>query len=239
MKLGIIGYGKMGKALHRLAPQYAFSDFVIIDNEEDWLNKQSDLQTCNVAIEFSTPQTVLSNLSKCFELQIPVVSGTTGWNDKKEEFLKLWHNVETGHTLSLQTSSISFIYGSNFSIGANIFFKLNEWLAQQMKTQPQYAVSIEETHHIHKKDAPSGTALTIERGILSQFDNQQNIPIISHREGEVIGEHLVNYNSIEDLIQIKHAAHTRDAFAHGALKAAVWLYRHPGIYTFEDVFDKI
>ena len=237
MKISIIGYGKMGKAIARLAPQYGFSDFVIIDNEEDWLNKQSDLQTCNVAIEFSTPQTVLSNLSKCFELQIPVVSGTTGY--KKEEFMKSWHNVGARRALPLQPPSVSFIYGANFSIGANIFFKLNEWLAQQMKTQPQYAVSIEETHHIHKKDAPSGTALTIERGILSQFDNQQNIPIISHREGEVIGEHLVNYNSIEDLIQIKHAAHTRDAFAHGALKAAVWLCRHPGIYTFEDVFDKI
>jgi 4-hydroxy-tetrahydrodipicolinate reductase len=228
MKLGIIGYGKMGKALHRLAPQYGFSDFVIIDNEEDWLSKQNDLKNCNAAIEFSMPQTVLSNLSKCFDLQIPVVSGTTGWKDKKEAFLKLWQNAP-----------ISFIYGSNFSIGANLFFKLNEWLAQQMKMQPQYAVSIEETHHIHKKDAPSGTALTIEQGIVSQFDNQLNIPIIAHREGEVVGEHLVNYNSVEDLIQIKHCVHTRDAFAHGALKAAVWLAEYSGIYAFEDIFDKV
>jgi 4-hydroxy-tetrahydrodipicolinate reductase len=228
MKLSIIGYGKMGKAIHRLAPQYAFSDFVIIDNEEDWLNKQNDFRNCDVAIEFSTPETVLANLSKCFELQIPVISGTTGWNNKREDFLKLWQN-----------SSISFIYGANFSIGANIFFKLNTWLAQQMKSQPQYAVSIEETHHVHKKDAPSGTALTIERGILSQFDNQQNIPIISHREGEIIGEHLVNYQSAEDQIQIKHNALNRDIFAHGALKAAAWLEKHPGIYAFEDIFDKV
>ena len=228
MKLAIIGYGKMGKAIVRLAPQYAFSDFVIIDNEEDWLNKQSDLSTCNVAIEFSTPQTVLSNLSKCFELQLPVVSGTTGWGNNKEKFLKQW-----------QHAPISFIYGSNFSIGANIFFKLNEWLAKQMNVQPQYIASIEETHHIHKKDAPSGTALTIEQGILTQFDNKTTIPIISHREGEVIGEHLVNYNSIEDLIQIKHYAHTRDVFAHGALKAAVWLLKNPGIYAFEQIFSKV
>jgi len=228
MKISIIGYGKMGKTIARLAPQYGFSDFVIIDNEEDWLQKQSDLKTCDVAIEFSTPQTVLSNLSKCFELQLPVVSGTTGWN-----------NVETRHALSLHNTPVSYIYGSNFSIGANIFFKLNEWLAQQMKTQPQYAVSIEETHHIHKKDAPSGTALTVEQGILSQFAHQPNIPIISHREGEVVGEHLVNYNSIEDSIQIKHSANTRDAFAHGALKAAAWLCKHPGIYDFAEVFDKI
>jgi len=228
MKLGIIGYGKMGKAIERLAPQYGFFDFVVIDNEEDWLNRQSNLKTCDMAIEFSTPQTVLVNLSKCFELQIPVVSGTTGWKDKKEAFLKLWQNTP-----------VSFIYGSNFSIGANIFFKLNEWLAQQMNLQSQYTVSIEETHHVHKKDAPSGTALTIEQGILSQFDNQLNIPIISHREGEVVGEHLVNYNSIEDFVQIKHYAHTRDAFAHGALKAAAWLRKHPGVYAFEEIFEKM
>ncbi|MCL2435882.1 MAG: 4-hydroxy-tetrahydrodipicolinate reductase [Lentimicrobiaceae bacterium] len=228
MKLCIIGYGKMGKALHRLAPQYAFSDFVIIDNEEDWLHKQNDFKNCDVAIEFSTPQTALGNVLKCFEMQIPVVSGTTGWG-----------NVETDNYPSLQNAPVSFIYGSNFSIGANIFFKLNEWLAQQMKQQPNYAVSIEETHHIHKKDTPSGTALTIKHGILTQFDHPINIPIISHREGEVVGEHLVNYNSIEDLIQIKHSVHTRDAFAHGALKAAAWLLKHPGVYAFEDIFDRV
>jgi 4-hydroxy-tetrahydrodipicolinate reductase len=228
MKLGIIGYGKIGKAIHRIAPQYAFTDFVIIDNEEDWLNKQDDLQTCDIAIEFSTPQTVISNLTKCFGLQIPVVSGTTGWGSNKEEFLQLWYQTP-----------ISFIYGSNFSIGANLFFKLNEWLAKQMNFQPQYDICIEETHHIHKKDMPSGTALTIEQTILSQLDNKSEIPIISHREGEIVGEHLVNYNSIEDLIQLKHRAHHRDAFVHGALKAAVWLLKNPGIYAFEKVFEKV
>jgi len=228
MKLAIIGYGKMGKAIERLAPQYGFSGFVILDNEEDWLKKQNMLKDCAVAIEFSTPQTVLINITHCFELQIPVVSGTTGWKDKKEEFLALW-----------QTKPVSFIYGSNFSIGANIFFKLNEHLAQLMKQQRQYAVSIEETHHIHKKDAPSGTALTLEQGIISQFENRFPVPITSHREGEVVGEHLVNYHSIEDFIQIKHSALTRDAFAHGALKAAAWLVKHPGIFAFEEIFDKM
>ena len=228
MKLAIIGYGKMGKAIHRLAPQYTFFDFIIIDNEEDWLNKHNELKTCEVAIEFSTPQTVLRNLTKCFEMQLPVVTGTTGWGSKKEEFLTQWQNA-----------SISFIYASNFSIGANIFFKLNEWLAKQMNMQPQYTVAIEETHHIHKKDAPSGTALTIEQTILSQLDNKTEIPIISRREGEVVGEHLVNYNSIEDLIQIKHSVHDRDAFACGALKAAVWLLKNRGVYAFEEVFGKV
>jgi 4-hydroxy-tetrahydrodipicolinate reductase len=226
MKLTIIGYGKMGKTIERLAPLYGFSEFVMIDNEEDWLKNQDALKKCDVAVEFSTPQTVLSNLSKCFELQLPVVSGTTGWAEKREQILNSW-----------QDKPISFIYGSNFSIGANIFFKLNEWLAQQMKLQPQYDVSIEETHHIHKKDAPSGTALTIQQGILSQYDNQKNIPIISHREGEIVGEHLVNYKSAEDFIQIKHYSLSRDIFAHGALKAAVWLLKHPGVYNFGDVFD--
>jgi len=226
MKLGIIGYGKMGKTIERLAPQYGFSEFVTIDNEEDWLKKQDAIQNSDVAIEFSTPQTVISNLSKCFELKLPVVSGTTGWNEQREPFVHSWQN-----------KSISFIYGSNFSIGANIFFKLNEWLARQMKLQLQYTVSIEETHHIHKKDAPSGTALTIQQTILSQFDNKADIPIISHREGEVIGEHIVNYASAEDFIQIKHSAVSRDIFAHGALKAAVWLHEHPGVHAFEDVFS--
>jgi len=228
MKLAIIGYGRMGQAIHRLAPLYGFSDFVTIDNEDDWQNKHAEIQDCDVAIEFSIPQTVLANLTRCFELQLPVVSGTTGWKEKKESFLKLWKN-----------KSVSFIYGSNFSIGANLFFKLNLWLAQQMNLQPQYEVSIEETHHIHKKDAPSGTALNIEQVILSQFDSKTAIPIISYREGETVGEHLVNYESVEDLIQIKHNAHTRDAFAHGALKAAVWLIYHPGIYDFGDIFEKV
>jgi len=227
MKLAIIGYGKMGKAIERLAPQYGFMNFVIIDNEEDWVNKQQDLKDCDVAIEFSIPQTVSSNLSKCFEMQIPVVSGTTGWD------------VKPLRTTSLQKTPISFIYGSNFSIGANIFFKLNEWLAKEMKLQSHYAVSIEETHHIHKKDAPSGTALTIEQVILSQLNNKTSIPITSLREGEVVGEHLVNYNSDEDVIQVKHCALSRDAFAHGALKAAAWLCKNPGVYGFEKIFDKV
>jgi 4-hydroxy-tetrahydrodipicolinate reductase len=228
MKLGIIGYGKMGKVIERLAPQYGFIDFVLIDNEEDWLTKQTALKDCDVAIEFSTPQTVLPNLSKCFEAGVPVVSGSTGWDKQKEEFLKLWRN-----------KPVSFIYGSNFSIGANIFFKLNEWLAQQMNTQLQYDILIEERHHVSKKDCPSGTSLAIEKIILSQLDNKTPIPINSIRRGEVVGEHLVNYESIEDVIQIKHTALNRDAFAHGALKAAAWLIKHPGVYAFETVFEKV
>ena len=225
MKLAIIGYGKMGKTILRLAPNYAFSEFVIIDNEEDWLNKQDALKNCDVAIEFSTPQTVSSNLMRCFELHLPVVSGTTGSPAHEEAFLS-----------SMKNKSISFVYGSNFSIGANIFFKLNKYLAQQMNLQRQYQVSIEETHHVHKKDAPSGTALTIKQTILSQFDTPLSIPVVSHREGEVIGEHLVTYKSDEDLIEIKHCAQNRDSFAHGALKAAVWLLQHPGVYAFEEIF---
>ena len=228
MKLCIIGYGKMGQAIERLALQYGFSDLVIIDNATDWVQKQTEITTCDVAIEFSTPQTVLSNVTKCFEMQLPVVSGTTGWNDQKEKLLQQWRNLP-----------ISFLYGSNFSIGANIFFKFNEYLAKQMNTQPQYTVSIEETHHINKKDVPSGTALTIEKAILSQLETQTNIPITSHREGEVVGEHIVNYQSYEDIIQLKHTALTRDVFAHGALKAAVWLLKNRGVYVFENIFGEV
>ena len=228
MKLCIIGYGKMGQAVARLAPHYAFIEMVIVDNETDWLQKQNKIKTCDVAIEFSTPQTVLSNLTKCFEMQLPIVSGTTGWNEQKETFLQPWRNIP-----------LSFIYGSNFSIGANIFFKLNEYLAKQMSVQSQYSVSIEETHHIHKKDVPSGTALTLEKAILSQFNVQTNIPIVSHREGKTVGEHIVHYQSNEDVIQIKHSALNRDAFAHGALRAAVWLLKNRGIYAFEDIFGEV
>jgi len=216
----------MGKAIARLSPLYGFLEYVAIDNEEDWAKQQDALKSCDVAIEFSTPQTVQFNLEKCFELQLPVVSGTTGWVEEREKFVKRWQN-----------KPISLVYGSNFSIGANLFFKLNEWLAQQMKLQPQYEVSIEETHHIHKKDAPSGTAITIKQGILSQLDKNQDIAIISHRVGEVVGEHLVNYHSAEDCIQIKHSALSRDIFAHGALKAAVWLLKNPGVFAFEDIYN--
>jgi len=228
MKLLIIGYGKMGKAIARLSSQYGFLNVVIVDNEEDWIVKQEEIKDCKVAIEFSTPQSVLFNLSKCFELQIPVVCGTTGWKEQKEDFLKVWRN-----------RSISFIFGSNFSIGANIFFKLNEYLAQQMNFQPQYNITMEETHHVHKKDVPSGTALTLKQSIISQYQNEIDIPITSHREGEVIGEHQVSYNSMEENIQLKHMAHTRDAFAHGALKAAKWLIQNKGVYEFENIFDKL
>jgi 4-hydroxy-tetrahydrodipicolinate reductase len=228
MTLGIIGYGKMGKTIERLAALYGFSYLVAIDNDEDWIKKQHELKECDVAIDFSTPQTVIFNLLKCFDLQLPVVSGTTGWKDRKEEFLA-----------SLNNKSLSFIYGSNFSVGANIFFKLNRRLAQQMAMQSQYEVSIEETHHIHKKDAPSGTALTLEQGIISQYPHHLNIPITSHREGEVVGEHAVSYHSTEDVIQIRHSAMSRDAFAHGALKAAVWLTTHPGVYDFEEIFERL
>jgi 4-hydroxy-tetrahydrodipicolinate reductase len=228
MKLGIIGYGKMGKTIERLAVQYGFSNLIIIDNEEDWIKKQDEIKTCDVAIEFSTPQTVIENLTKCFENQIPVVSGTTGWQDKKEASLQLWQN-----------KPVSFIYGSNFSIGVNLFFKLNEWLAQLMKSHPQYSVSIKETHHIHKKDIPSGTALTIQQGIQHHFDNSLVIPITSKREGEVIGEHFVSYESVEDIIEIKHNALNRESFADGALKAARWLIEHPGVYIFEDIFESV
>jgi len=133
MKLGIIGYGKMGKTIEKLSFQYGFQEVVIIDNNDEWIQKQNDLKSCDVGIEFSTPQTVVFNLEKCFELNIPVVSGTTGWNEQKEDFLKLYND-----------KSISFVYGSNFSIGANLFFKLNRYLAQQMRLQHQYEVSIEE-----------------------------------------------------------------------------------------------
>lgn len=228
MKLAIIGYGKMGKSIQRLASNYGFLETVIIDNEVDWLDKQDELKTCAVAIEFSTPEVALSNYKSCFDLNLPIVTGTTGWHFALKEIFEICTN-----------SSKSFIYGSNFSIGANLYFKINEQIALLMNENPQYQILIEETHHIQKKDAPSGTALTLKERISKLYKLQSEIPIISHRVGEAIGEHTVFYRSNEDEISVTHRAENRDAFAHGALKAAKWLLRNKGFYEFSTIFEVV
>jgi 4-hydroxy-tetrahydrodipicolinate reductase len=239
-KIAIIGYGKMGKMIEEVVKQTTSATVAaIIDNEDDWEKQAETLAQCNVAIEFSTPQTACANLMKCFALQIPVVCGTTGWYAKLDEICT-----------AVRQHNLSFIYGSNFSIGANLFFKLNDVLACYMNEQIQYEVNIEETHHAAKLDAPSGTAVTTAQIIMQQLvrkncwalngDTQANtLAITAHRIGNINGIHTVNYESDEDIISITHTAKSRIAFAYGAVKAALWLLKNEGIYEFKAIFEQV
>jgi 4-hydroxy-tetrahydrodipicolinate reductase len=239
-KIAIIGYGKMGKMVEQAVRQTdSASVAAIIDNEADWERQMAALEQCHVAIEFSTPQTACANLLKCFELQIPAVCGTTGWYAQLAEI-----------RFMAQQRGLSLIYGSNFCIGANLFFKLNEMLARCMNKQLQYEVTLEEIHHTSKLDTPSGTAITAAQIIMEQLERKKRwalhddkqadtLTVTAHRIDEINGIHTVSYESDEDIIQITHTAKNRIAFARGAIKAALWLSQHAGVYEFKDIFEQV
>lgn len=239
LKIVIIGYGKMGKEIEKQLKNENCEISAIIDNEDDWKLYRKAFENSDVAIEFSTPNTVINNLLQCFNAHIPVVCGTTGWAEETENMIK-----------ECQKTSNALVYGSNFSIGANLFFKINELTAQWMNHHQQYDVMIEETHHIAKKDAPSGTAITTANIIINQLDRKNgwalnddrqpdNINILAHRIGNDPGTHVVRYRSDNDCIEITHQAFSRAGFAQGAIKAAFWLYKNRGIHPFHDIFMKI
>ena len=239
IKVAILGYGKMGKEIEIVVLREGMNIVARIDNEEDWETQREAFLSSDVAIEFSTPGTVVKNLTRCFEANIPVVCGTTGWTNVEKDIIK-----------QCQATSNALIYGSNFSIGANMFFKINDLMAQLMNQQPQYDVTIEETHHIHKKDAPSGTAIAIANIIINQLDRKKewaleddsdaaDINIIAHRFGEEAGTHAVKYKSDDDCIILCHKAFNRAIFAQGAVRAARWLVKNRGIYPFYDIFLNI
>ena len=239
IKVAILGYGKMGKEIEKVVLREGMNIVARIDNEEDWETQREAFLSSDVAIEFSTPGTVVKNLTRCFEANIPVVCGTTGWTNVEKDIIK-----------QCQATSNALIYGSNFSIGANMFFKINDLMAQLMHQQPQYDVTIEETHHIHKKDAPSGTAIAIANIIINQLDRKKewaleddsdaaDINIIAHRFGEEAGTHAVKYKSDDDCIILCHKAFNRAIFAQGAVRAARWLVKNRGIYPFYDIFLNI
>ena len=238
MKVTIIGYGKMGKEIEKILLQAGHEVLATIDNDQEWKERLDAFLQSDVAIEFSMPQTVIDNLNRCFEHHIPVVSGTTGWQDRREEVIA--HCKALGGSL---------VYGSNFSIGANLFFAINEVMAKMMNEQSQYEVSIDETHHITKKDAPSGTAITTAQLIMAQLQRKHGwhldtaaadeIAIRAHRVGDAAGIHTVTYTSDEDKIEITHTANSRLGFAQGAVKAAAWLVKNPGIYEFKDIFGQL
>lgn len=239
MKIALLGYGKMGQLIAQLAEE-AGHEITLKANSSKPLESQIEaLKNSDVAIEFSLPQLALGHLKTCLENKIPVVCGTTGWLEHYASISQQFQNANLG-----------FLYASNFSIGVNIFFALNEKLAQMMSKQEQYQAKLTEIHHIHKLDAPSGTAITLAEGFLQQqtkykqwsLDEGQAIasdqlPIEAIRENEVPGTHLMTYQSVIDSIEIKHTAHNRHGFASGALLAAEYVAKHPGVHHMKDVLD--
>lgn len=223
-KFAILGYGKMGKEVEKILLSRQEEIVARIDNEEDWQKQWGNFLGADVAIEFSMPSVAVDNFKKCFDNHIPLVAGTTGWYDRQEEVLDYCRQCGS-----------SFVFGSNFSIGVNVFFKLNELLADIMKNQSAFQVAIEETHHITKKDAPSGTAIHLAQIIEKQYDKTIDVPIKSFRLTDVPGIHKVTYQSENETIELTHTAKNRVELAQGAVKAALWLLQHPGIYDFKDV----
>lgn len=228
MNILIIGYGKMGKMVEEIALSKSDTIVGIIDKEEDWQtfdknNKYKDI----VAIDFSIPSKVLDNIEKAWERNIAIVVGTTGWYDKLEEI-----------TQRANQEKKTLFWASNFSIGVFLFNKLNAYLADMMKEYSDYNPSIKEIHHIHKLDAPSGTAITLAQTLVENHNiEKQNLNIESVREGEVCGTHIINYYSEVDDIEIKHTAHSRKGFASGAVIAAHWLKGKQGVFTMKDFIN--
>lgn len=236
MKILLLGYGKMGEIIEQLAIDrgHTISAKISSKNRDELDHLKAD--EIDVAIEFSQPEAAFDNISYCLKNNIPVLSGTTGWLDRLKDVEKL-----------CEESSGTFFYASNFSIGVNLFFKLNEQLAQMMDKFETYEVEIDETHHIHKKDAPSGTAITLAEGVINnlerikewQLDKTQPgvLKITAYREGEVPGTHSVKFRSAIDDIEIKHTAHSRAGFAKGAVMVAEWLKDKKGVLSMDDFLN--
>lgn len=222
MKIALLGYGKMGKAVEALALERGHSVGVTIDDEDNWMGKIESLRECDVAVEFSTPATVVGNIMRCFDMGMPVIVGTTGWYDQLESVV---HDCQ-------QRDQALFV-ASNFSIGMNIMFELNRRLAQLMEGREEYAASITETHHVHKLDAPSGTAISLANDMKEELG--RTVPITSIREGEVPGIHEVVYDSDIDTLTLRHSAKSRKGLALGAVLAAEFLEGKKGYYTMRDM----
>lgn len=229
MNIALFGYGKMGKMIEQIALKKGHTIVAKIDvNTTD-----IDFSSMDVAIDFSMPNAAFKNITSCLEHNVPIISGTTGWLDNYEKAVTLC-NEKKG----------AFIYASNFSLGVNIFFELNAYLGKMMKNLNQYQVSIEEIHHTQKLDAPSGTAITLAEGIIENTNyngwkldeaSENIIPITSKRIGKVPGTHTIAYDTNVDSIEIKHTAHNREGFAHGAVIAAEWIVGRTGVFKMKDV----
>lgn len=240
MKLALLGYGKMGKTIEQIALQKGHK---IVSISQGNLNEKK-LVSAEVAIDFSVPEAAFENISTCLKNGIPIISGTTGWLQDYEKVVQL-----------CQEKQGAFLYASNFSLGVNLFFELNTYLAEMMRNFPQYQIEIEETHHTEKKDAPSGTAISLAKQIIQQSgktdweltgntskeNNKKNtlLPITANRITNVPGTHVVSYSSKIDDIEIKHTAHSREGFALGAVLAAEWINGKTGIFGMKDVLKSL
>jgi 4-hydroxy-tetrahydrodipicolinate reductase len=234
MKIVLFGYGKMGKEVEKIALERGHELILRIEKNEEY-----DISEADVAIDFSVPSAAFNNITSCFKKNIPVISGTTGWLEDYEKAVTI-----------CKKNNGSFIYASNFSIGVNLFFELNDKLSRIMNSNNNYTPSIEEIHHTKKLDAPSGTAITIAEQTIKNSStkewclhtngakvDKEIIPISSKRIKDVPGTHIVAYESEIDSIEIKHTAHNRKGFAHGAIIAAEWLMNKNGVYTMKDVLN--
>jgi len=247
MNIALLGYGKMGRIIEKIATDRKHDVILKIDfyNQQDLTVE--NLRKADVAIEFSTPGSVLSNIMHCFDAGVPVIVGTTGWYENLPEIKR--QCLQGDHTM---------LYASNFSVGVNIFFHLNKMLARLMNNYPYYDVQVEEIHHTQKIDSPSGTAITIAEGIIENLDSKKEWVNILSSEGDdaasdsikndqlliesfrienVPGTHTVIYDSEVDMIELKHTAHNRNGFALGAVLAAEWIQRKKGFFSVEEMFD--
>ena len=231
MKIALLGYGRMGKEIEKIALSRGHE--IVIKKD---VNDTIDINLADVAIDFSVPSSAFNNISNCLNNNVPVISGTTGWLDNYKDAVNL-----------CKEKNGAFIYASNYSLGVNIFFELNNQLAKMMNTLEDYNISMEEIHHTKKLDAPSGTAITLAEGIiknsskknweLGENSSEENIPIIAKRIADVPGTHTVWYNSEVDSIEIKHTANNRKGFALGAVVAAEWILNKSGVFTMKDVLN--
>lgn len=239
MKIALSGYGKMGKEIEKIAIGRGHEIVVKFNDPEDWVDGQEQLAQADVAIEFSMPHSVVSNIFKCFDAKVPVVVGTTGW------FGQLDHVKEV-----CNKHNQSLLYASNFSVGVNLFFEVNRTLAKLMNEHESYSVTLDETHHTAKVDSPSGTAIKLANDVIDNLERKDvwvnkpsdrgfELHIDSHRVENVPGTHIVKYQSEIDSIEIKHTANSRVGFAKGAVLAAEWLATKKGVFTMSDLLKDV
>ncbi|MEI7499746.1 MAG: 4-hydroxy-tetrahydrodipicolinate reductase [Bacteroidota bacterium] len=237
MKIALLGYGKMGQEIEKLAIKRGHEIVLTLDSLEDWENDLEGLSEADVAIDFSTPISIIENIYHCFDANLPIIVGTTGWLDDLEKVRQ-----------DCLDRNQSLFFSPNYSIGVNLFFSLNRYLANLMSKWEGYAISIEETHHIHKQDAPSGTAIVLANDIIRHSDrkekwvketveNPEELGIKSYRTDNVPGTHLVRYESEEDIIEIIHTAKSRRGFAMGAIMAAEWISGKKGFFDMKNLLD--
>lgn len=237
MKIALIGYGKMGKAIESIAIERGHQIVLKIDSSNKESLTISALHEADVAIEFTNPHSAVAHLKFCFNAGIPVVCGSTGWLHQRDEVEAFCIEKKGG-----------FLYASNFSIGVNIFFEINKMLARLMNKHPEYEVNMEEVHHTEKKDAPSGTAISLANDIINELDRKENwisgetndsaqLSITSKRIDPAPGTHMVKYQSAIDSIEIIHTAHNRKGFALGAVLAAEFMQNKKGLYQMKDVLE--